>query len=32
MGQLAAEDEDCTRFAKDLWSTGQEAGAEGVSG
>lgn len=32
MGQLAAEDEDCARFAKEVWSTGQEAEAEGVSG
>ena len=32
MGQLAEEDEDCARFAKEAWSTGQEAGAEGVSG
>lgn len=31
-GQLAAEDEDCARFAKEVWSTGQEAAAEGVSG
>lgn len=32
MGQLAAEDEDCADFAKEVWSTGHEAGAEEVSG
>jgi hypothetical protein len=32
MGQLAAEDEDSARFAKEVWSTGQEPGAAGVSG